>query len=406
MSNKLALDASMRSIDENGHLLVKRTVISMAGVNPYFGREIPNFAALGLEPDKIYHLLRCPDELLKGADSFKLKQLLIRHLPVDADDVKKEYTIGSVGSDIVFDNPKLYSDIAVWDGAAIDLIESEKMKELSAGYSYTADMTPGEYEGVRYDGVMRDICGNHVALVTRGRIGRDAIISDSMPLELELNMKLKKGAMKRIAAKMKTLAQDESGAEELVREVAENIEHKPAFDFEELKAIVGDDDKFEKIVELVGGRAGDEAPKNPEDGAPKPAGDEQAQAERDNESEAMRLKDREERESKDRKRDQAMDADAIAAAAAKAAKGEVMALYQARDAVAPLVGNLALDGFTDAAEVYAYALKQKGIACDGVNEAGMKQLVMMASSNANRPMALDADPSPAISKFTERFNQA
>lgn len=405
MTVRLAFDASQRTMDSNGHLRVAKTVISKAQVDPYFGREIPDHEQLGLDPDRIYHLLRCPVELEKGADSFKGKQLLIKHTPVDSKDPQKELTVGAIGSDISFEDGKLYADLTAWDAAGIELIESGKMKELSAGYAYTPDMTSGEFEGKPYDGVMRNISGNHVALVERGRIGTDAVISDNLPFEMRFkNMKLKKGAAELVTAKLRKIAQDgisEDSTEELIREVAENIEHKPAYDEDKLRELVGD--KFDEVAALLGGKAADEAPEKPENGAEKPAEDEgQTQAERDNESEAMRLKEREERERKDRDRDraQAMDADAIAAHAAQM----VEAKYAARDAVEPLVGRIALDGFTDAKSIYQFALKQKGIACDGINEAGLKAIVEMQARNSAQaaPMAMD---SALPSKLTERFKR-
>lgn len=392
----LALDASVRTIDANGHLRVAKTVISKAAVNPYYGREIPGADSLGLDPDKIYHLLRDPDELKQAADTFKGKQLLLRHIPVDSRDTKKEFTIGAIGSDVSFDNGNIYADLTVWDDEGIGLIESRKMQELSAGYSYKPDMTPGTYNGENYDGVMRSLHGNHVALVERGRIGRDAVIADSLPFEMRLNMKLKKGAMQRITAK---LAMDDETVEKLVEEVVENIEHKPAYDVDKLKELAGDN--YEEIVKLIGGEveANDEAHEKPEGGADKPAKDEQTQAERDNESEAMRLKDREKRERKDRDEDKAMDADTIAATV----EARINAKYAARDAVEPIVGRIAMDGFSDAKAIYEYALKQKGIACDGINEAGLKALVaMQRDSNPAATVAMDHAP---VSDLTKRFKQ-
>jgi hypothetical protein len=63
---------------------------------------------------------------------------------------------------------------------AIDGIESGKQRELSAGYHYKPDMTAGNFDGMRYDGVMRNIVFNHVALVEDGRAGPDVIVGDSM----------------------------------------------------------------------------------------------------------------------------------------------------------------------------------------------------------------------------------
>ena len=54
MTNKtIAMDKSMRSYDSNGHLLVEKTIITKAAVNPYLGKEIPDYQRLGLLPDKI-----------------------------------------------------------------------------------------------------------------------------------------------------------------------------------------------------------------------------------------------------------------------------------------------------------------------------------------------------------------
>lgn len=394
MTVLLAFDASVRTIDDNGHLRVGKTVISKAQVDPYFGREIPGYEELGLDSDKIYRLLRCPEEIKKGADSFKGKQLLIKHTPVDSKAPQKELTVGAIGSDVMFEDGKLYVDLTAWDAEAISLIESSKMKELSAAYAYTPDMTPGEFNGVPYDGVMRNISGNHVALVERGRIGADAVISDSLPFEMRLqNMKLKKGAEQLITARLRKIAQDgisEDSTEELIKEVAENIEHKPAYDEAKLKELAGDN--FEKIVELLGGKTDgeDEAPKKPEGGAEKPASDEDKGPKAEAERKKLEETDEDDRKAK------AMDADAIAAAAA----AMVEARYAARDAVEPLVGRIALDGFTDAASIYAYALKQKGIATDGINEAGLKALVAL-QRNAKPAPVLAADSAP--SNLTKRF---
>ena len=200
------MDKSMRSYDKNGHLIVERTVITKAAVNQYVGKEIPNCKELGLDPEKIYHLLRDPKELEKALSSFKGVQLLIKHTPVSADEPHNNLTVGSVGTDIEMDGNDVYASLRVFDKYAIDLIESSKLQELSAGYAYTADMTAGEFNGQGYDGVMRNIHGNHVALVERGRIGRDAIISDSLPIEImEKTMKLKKGAIAAITAKLEPI---------------------------------------------------------------------------------------------------------------------------------------------------------------------------------------------------------
>jgi hypothetical protein len=73
----------------------------------------------------------------------------------------------------------------VWARDAIEDIESDVKKELSAAYRYRADMTPGTYEGEPYQGVMRDLVGNHVALVREGRAGSSVVVGDAAIPKLE-----------------------------------------------------------------------------------------------------------------------------------------------------------------------------------------------------------------------------
>jgi hypothetical protein len=189
---EIACDAALknRRYDVDGQLRIERTPISKATVNPYYGREIPESEKLGLEPGRVYYLLRDPGELAKAAPSFRIKQLMFKHTAVSADDPKQESIAGSIGSNVIFEAPYLIADICIWDVEAIAGVETDTVRELSASYRYRADMTPGMYEGQRYDGVMRDIQGNHVALVKSGRAGSDVMAADS---ELEMKMETKFG---------------------------------------------------------------------------------------------------------------------------------------------------------------------------------------------------------------------
>ncbi len=187
-SLQLAYDRSLRRYDKEGRLHVELTPISKANICPYFGREIPNAQMLGLEPDRIYQMFRAPEELTKGAQTSNNIQLLEMHIGVSARDPKKQETVGSTGTDAIFEAPYLKNSLVIWDKAAIDLIESDRKKELSCSYSYTPDMSPGTYLGMKYDGVMRDIAFNHVALVEDGRAGSDVLVEDSLPLLLKRSL--------------------------------------------------------------------------------------------------------------------------------------------------------------------------------------------------------------------------
>lgn len=158
-----------RSFDADGRMRVKNCILSTAEVNPYRGSEVPGADKLGLSPNTIYELYRDPDELRKAAASFEGVPLMIKHVPQTADEPRKEYQAGSVHS-ITFDGKHLRGDLLVSDGKAIELIESGELADLSCGYRYTPDMKAGKTaQGQAFDGTMRDIQGNHVALVDDGR---------------------------------------------------------------------------------------------------------------------------------------------------------------------------------------------------------------------------------------------
>lgn len=373
----IAQDRSLRSYDQDGRLHVESSNISKATVNPYYGSEIPNHQQLGLEPKKVYYLLRDPEELEKAAPTFNNLPLLNKHIPVSADEPQKEMIAGTTGSDTVFEDGYLKCSLAVWDAEAIAGIESGEQVELSSAYRYTADMTAGEFEGRHYDGVMRDIVGNHVALVDVGRAGRDVVVSDADPFNKKENtMKLKAGAKARIqAAVQPLLAQDaELSPDELLQVIGslnnevqtaqddggelppENVENVgtdgDGQDDGENNTAPAEDEEPEKTAE-------DEAPEAPEGGAPKPAQD------------AAISK-------------MAMDAAIQKAVAAERKRAQALAAAQRE--VAHIVGDVAMD---NAADVYKFALEQSGIDVTGVHPSAYRAMVGMLGK-PKQPMAQDA----------------
>lgn len=367
----LAMDKSMRSYDGNGHLLVERTIISKAAVNPYFGREIPDYERLQLQPDKIYYLLRDKGELEKALLSFNGVQLLLRHTPVSAEEPHNDITVGTVINSQLEGND-VYASLRIFDKEAIALIENEKLNELSAGYAYTADMTSGEFEGQKYDGIMRNIHGNHVAMVERGRIGRDAVIADSLPIRLmENSMKLKQGAIEAVAEVLKPLIGMDGDitpdvVEGVIKTVADNMLVPAASDTEEPAKEAEDEEETEKTAE-------DEESDNKE---------EKAEDEEPDDTEKSKP---------------AMDADSIRAAAVK----DVTALFEAREQVKPLVGVVAMDS---AEAVYKYALQQKGININGVHPSAYKAMVGMLITTAPKTgVAMDSAVFTGTDKYTDRF---
>lgn len=172
-----------RRIDQDGRLYVGLSNISKANVCGYLGAEIPNAEALGLDALKTYMLLRDPEELKKAAATFNGLPLLDHHVPVTAERPRQDLIIGSTGTDAEYVHPYLRNTLSVWVADAIEGIENEEKRELSSAYHYDAEMTPGVYEGQRYDGVMRNIRGNHVVTCPSGRAGGDVVVGDSLPTE-------------------------------------------------------------------------------------------------------------------------------------------------------------------------------------------------------------------------------
>jgi len=105
--------------------------------------------------------------------SFAGKAITMEHPPVLLDSENtKDYQIGFTGSEIVYDNGFVRAVMTVTDRDTIDRVVRGDVREVSAGYRVNYDPTPGVTDsGEHYDGIQKDISGNHVAIVRRGRAG-------------------------------------------------------------------------------------------------------------------------------------------------------------------------------------------------------------------------------------------
>jgi uncharacterized protein len=172
-----ALAFDRRTIDVDGRMHVPDCNISKANVCVYLGREIPNYARLGLDANGEYRLYRDPAALAAAASTFENLPLMFQHVEVSAANPQKMLTVGTV-SKVRWKSPYLVADLAVWDSEAIRAVQNESQRELSCGYRYKAIMVEGKINGEAFDGRMIDIVGNHVALVASGRAGSDVIVRD------------------------------------------------------------------------------------------------------------------------------------------------------------------------------------------------------------------------------------
>ena len=418
MQDRLALDrGSIRTTDErSGHLHVSQTPISKANICPYWGAEIPDNGALGLRADKRYMLLRDPGEMEKAAKSFDGKPLLIKHRAQSADDHDRDVVVGSVNNP-VWDAPYLKADLSVWDGDAIKAIESNKQRQLSCGYFYRADMTPGTYQGERYDGRMVDIAGNHTALVDEGRAGPDVMVGDAKlqplqtkPTNQEITMVKSHASRQALLASgalsvylRPKLAQDAKVdlAPVLAGVTGKNwATSKPKIKTALDKAVKGKlatDADLSDILDML-----DQLEEMPDEDVAAAAVDAKPDDQGENESDEDYAKRKKAEADKDAAKDKgakdkgAKDADpepkvsksamdaAIAAASDAAARNaeastiaRLNAIRAAEREVQPYVGNLAV-AMDSAAAVYHFALESMGVDAKAVTDVNALRLVLNA----------------------------
>ena len=168
-----------KEIDHNDYWFIKDNPLSKVGVFPYLGCQIGE----DLEPDKIYYVLRPEEELSKSEtlESFKLQPFINDHamLGTKPGMVKPEDKgiDGVIGEDIYFKDGVIYGDLKLYTESVKEDIESGK-KELSLGYFCDYEQQPGEYEGLPYQFIQRNIKVNHIALVDEGRMGADVRVMD------------------------------------------------------------------------------------------------------------------------------------------------------------------------------------------------------------------------------------
>jgi uncharacterized protein len=437
-SNCFAIDLanSTRHKDVDGRLHVKINHISKANVCPYYGYEIPEYEELGLQADKTYYLLRDPVELAKGAATFNNLQLLDRHIPVNAKNPEHANTVGSMGTDAAFNPPYLDNSLVVWDHNAITGIEDGSKRELSCSYRYTADMTPGVHEGQHYDGIMRNIIGNHVALVSVGRAGADVLVGDSHQSELTL---MKKSTAMRIALgaylrpalasdsapiPLKDLVPANCTAADAAANVYKHYKKDFAVDKRALTRILQlAADEAKEMEKGEDGEESEEEEEEEEEEANSHQGDkkkgkdnkrgkdrakdanfsmnprgnkvtdsehgedgEEDEDEDEDEESADRGRARGKAKGKDRAKDKKKEAadkkahdEALIQLGADQAMNRMRELELAKEDVRPLVG--VLFGMDSADAVYDHALKTLGMDARGVNLAGKREMIKFALKN-------------------------
>ena len=378
---------SARTKDSNGYMHVAVSNLTKEQVVPYMGDSIPGYKELGLEPDKVYQIYRPADEIEKAVETFNGLPLMLDHWDMDAENIPKDKVVGSLGTDAKWEKPYLTNSLIITDANAIKAVEDGSYSELSASYACDIDMTGGIFDGKAYDGVMRNIKGNHVALVHEGRAGHDVKVADSAMEggeKMSWKEKLKdllfdiitnKEAMKDIMDENEKMEQQEeltpapeqASDVEPVDEVADEIR-------EAMKAagLDPEDKNAQKafIAGMTAAKKGDEV-------------EDEAEAEKVKPTEA----------SKDACKDEEEPAKASDSAIVHD-KAFYAGLYKAAEDVAPFVGKISNPfAFDSAADIYKKALDKAGVVLDGVDPSAYGAMVSMLNKPSAIPQgAPDDDP--------------
>lgn len=428
---QFAVDRSLRRIDQDGRLHVEVTNLSKANVCPYRGSEIPNAAALGLEADKIYYLLRDPEELSKAAASANNIPVMDEHIIVTAENPNKTKVAGSTGTDAKFVAPYLQNSIVIWVQESIDRIMTGEQKQISMAYRYDPVLKSGSHNGVDFQMIMTNIRFNHCALVPEGRAGPDVMVADGKlgdirtmrtsktalmvrgavsgylaPLALDSKPDLTKAlagvtaktfaslkptVINRIAADAKLTA-DQTAGLALALDAMEEEEVDGEDEMEEMTEA----EKEAADKKAKDKRAKDKAAKD------KAAKDKKAKDESDKDDD-KKAEDEDdddkkaEDEDQDERAEKAMDA--AIKKAVRAAEDRLNALAKAKDDVAPYVGSV--HGMDSAEAVYRFALDSAGHNTKAIKDvAALEAMVKMLPKPGAQPtIALDAKSRDNVSEL-------
>jgi len=191
----------LRSTTPEGFLVCHSVPIARTGVQLYLSSEVPLEDAGNGE----VRVTRTPEEVfrIETIASFEGKAVTVEH-PNDfvTPENWKQLSIGivqNVRQGEGLQDDLLIADLVITDQKAIEYVNKE-LPEVSAGYEASYEQIEPGY------GVQRDIVGNHVALVERGRAGSRCSIQDSI-INKEIKMKTKRTIWDRLSVAVK--AKDE-----------------------------------------------------------------------------------------------------------------------------------------------------------------------------------------------------
>lgn len=173
LTDRVSVTATRRTAD--GYLVADAKV-ARTGIQIYTGAEV------GRPDIPIVRLYRPPEEVFSqdAMTSYAYRPLTIDHPAKKVVDIDnwKAVAVGNTGAEVVRDGDFVRVPLVMMDAAAIKAYEAGK-RELSMGYTseivFGDGVTP---DGQPYDAVQTQLRMNHLAVVDRGRGGRELRIGD------------------------------------------------------------------------------------------------------------------------------------------------------------------------------------------------------------------------------------
>ena len=179
-------DFTAPQLTEEGFLEIDAK-IARTGIYEYYGFELDFWDKDedGFDFFDIIKIYRPEDEVFKedSLKSFENKSITINH-PYEAVTANnfKDYEVG-IARDIGRDAEFMTARLIIKDAGAINDIQSNRKTKISNGYYAEYDMVAGTTpDGKEYDGVQKNIIGNHIALVDSPRCGSGCSISSDQAL--------------------------------------------------------------------------------------------------------------------------------------------------------------------------------------------------------------------------------
>lgn len=397
MFYKVQNGLSERHKDENGYLYVDRSPILRSGILEYLGSELlvegeSKVDGVEVDPDKIYKVYIPEEEIRKAANTFKMIPITDDHtwLGDDGEDAK-DYQVGMTGENVYVEDGFLYVPLKFTGKDIVEEVENHEKEELSSSY-YNKFV---KSENPDYDFVARDIKGNHLALVDKGRCGSAVRVLNSKigVNQMAVKAKIANEAILKLDGKEINLDQFfEEEADE--REDGEDIHEDSITENEDKREIIreimavaskadsdfegGEDEKIRTIAELAEKLAYKPSETSETDNKCMNEDEEEKEDEEKVENEDKADEEDKEDEDKEDKDSKSMNYDSLYAKVSNAIRAEqekaeaekVKAYNSARG----IVGDFNPFGLS-ASDMYAKALNHLGVELDG--KEGVAELSAM-----------------------------